>query len=567
MVTLGISEDQFDSGAALSDGTRLLFASNEERYTRRKNEGGFPHRSLQALLEYTGIDAGDIERIVIPGFNTPPLPVRMFPGIHRTNFDARRRDPESPTARFMDFVRYHTPITHAREHDWVSLACRPMLRPVTRRKLPGVLRNRPLEFLEHHHVHAAGAWVLSGIDEALCVTADGMGDGLSSTVSRCTPGGGVERIAAMRWSDSFGLMFEMLTEAMGFVSHRDEGKLTGLAASGDPRAVKLPSMFHVQEGQLCYHGQYGASGIRWARRELVEKYRREDIAAWAQEQLESNMLALVEYWLARTGLRSLVLAGGIFGNVKLNQRLHELDAVERLFVVPNMGDGGLSASACCAAGAVARAPITDVFLGEGYDTAACEAALKAAKLDYIRCDDPESTAAQMLAEGNMVARFRGRMEWGPRALGARSILAPASDPVIVERLNQALARSDFMPFAPALLDEDADDYLEGLTAARHAAEFMTVCFRCKQRMRDEFPAVVHVDGTARAQLVRADRNPGLHRVLSEYKARTGQTAVLNTSFNIHEEPIVRTPEHAVRAFQTARLDCLLLEDFLVKRPA
>jgi len=325
MVTLGISEDQFDSGAALIDGARVVFAANEERYTRRKNEGGFPHHSLAALLDYTGIDSRDIDRIHVPGYNSPPFPVRLFPAIHTTNFEARRRGHDSAAVRIIHFVRYHTPIAHAKEHSWFSRACRPLLAPITRPKLPPALRSRPIRFLEHHHTHAVGAWVLSGIEEALCVTADGMGDGLSTTFNHCAPDRGVQRIGAVPWSASFGLLFEMLTEAMGFVCNRDEGKLTGLAASGDPKAVAMPSPFQVRDGQLYYSGVYEAAGVRWAREQLLSKYRREDVAAWAQLLLETHLIELVDYWLKHTRLRALVLAGGIFGNVKLNQRLHELN--------------------------------------------------------------------------------------------------------------------------------------------------------------------------------------------------------------------------------------------------
>ena len=192
-------------------------------------------------------------------------------------------------------------------------------------------------------------------------------------------------------------------------------------------------------------------------------------------------------------------------------------------------------------------------------------AAKEQGLQVESCADISSRIASVLADGQLIARFAGAMEWGPRALGNRSVLAATQDRGVVQRLNNCLKRSEFMPFAPAVLAEDADSYFEGLDKARHSAEFMTTCFNATAKMREEHPAVVHVDGTVRPQLVRRENNPGFHDVLSAFRRLTGSGVLLNTSFNIHEEPIVRTPREAVRSFLEAKLDYLTMGPLLIHR--
>ncbi len=565
MLILGLSEDLFDAGASLTDGERVLFAANEERYTRRKNEGGFPRRSLEAALRETGATLADVDRVCVSGLMTPPLPVRLFPKLHDWIYAVKRDKRDTLLRRAMDGVTFLTPLSHtapdAASRGWV----RRMLPAVMRRRLPGLRPGVPVEMVDHHEGHAAGAGFLSGYDRALCVTADGMGDGLSLTVSRFDAETGVERLWAVPSRDSFGLFFEALTEAFGFVPCRDEGKLTGLAALGDPARVREPELFRMDGESIVYTGPHGRQGVVWAKDTLLRKYPREDVAAWAQDILEKTVLDVARRWVDRTGLTRLAVAGGVFANVKLNQRLHELDGVETVFVYPNMGDGGLSLGAIAARGGLKPQRVRDVFFGDGYPDARLEQALRGAGLSYERRDDIGGAVAERLAEGALVARFDGRMEWGPRALGNRSILAPACDAKVPDRLNTLLRRSDFMPFAPALPEEDADLYVARGGAARHAAEFMTVCFNCTPLMAERYPSVVHVDGTARSQFVRADANPGFHRILARYRELTGGGVVLNTSFNMHEEPIVRTPEEGADTFVRAGLDWFAMGPFLARR--
>jgi carbamoyltransferase len=562
MLVLGLNQDLYGSGAALSDGKSLLYAANEERFTRKKNQGGFPAQSLAGLFAYTGVSPRDIEHIAICGINTPPLPLRILPNLQLWLNESQTARSTTLFRRTADLAVRYTPIAHGSPESAGARAVRRILPGVIRRLLPAELRHAKIHIAEHHRAHAACAFLLSGFDAALCMTSDGMGDGVSLSISRCR-GKGVERIYWASSRDSFGLFFETLTEAMGFIPCRDEGKVTGLAAHGDSAVVAAPSPFTVRDGRNHYEGPRGLAAVQHFRNTLLKEYRREDVAAWAQDLLDRHLVEIARFWLKETGFRRLVLGGGTVGNVKTNQRIHEMPEVDEIFVAPNMGDSGNPVGALAATGFLEPSRLQDVFLGDDFSDAEIKAALDEAGLKAERPEDIHDTMGEHLAAGKTIGRFTGRMEWGPRALGNRSILAAASDPGLVQRLNHQLRRTDFMPFAPAIAEEDIERFLNHYSAGLYAGEFMTVCFQCSQAMHDAFPAVVHVDGTARAQVVRQDFNPEFHAVLQAYKRRSGAGVLLNTSYNIHEEPIVRTPMEAIRAFQNAKLDYLAIGPYLV----
>jgi carbamoyltransferase len=562
VIFLGISQDRYESGICLADGGRVVFAANEERYTRRKNQGGFPQQALAAAFRTTGIAASDVGHVCCAGLMTPPLPLRAFPRLHHWFFDADRTGATPRRDRIVEAVALHTPLAHTSETSALRRVLRPLLAPAVRRTLPRALRQAPISFTEHHGTHAHAAWSLSGFPEALAITADSMGDGLSASVGDCRDDR-IERLWSAGARHSLGRFYEIVTEALGFLPSRHEGKVTGLAAHGDPARIDVGSPFSWQDGQLIYAGQDGSAGVAWVRDRLLRHHRREDVCAWAQAVLEENLVTLARTWLARTGHRRLVVAGGVFANVRLNQRLHALAEVDDLFVCPNMGDGGLALGAVAACGGLARRPVADVFWGDEFPDVTVGAALDASGFCVEEASDVDDRIAAQLARGGIVGVFRGRMEWGPRALGNRSILASATAPEVSARLNRMLVRSDFMPFAPAILAEQADDFLRGIGPARSTARFMTCCFDATDRLRREHPAVVHVDGTVRAQIVDADANPALHRVLVALQQRTGSGVVLNTSFNRHEEPIVRTPQEAIDTFRFAGLDALAIGPYWI----
>jgi carbamoyltransferase len=299
------------------------------------------------------------------------------------------------------------------------------------------------------------------------------------------------------------------------------------------------------------------------------------VAAAMQSVTEEVITALCADAVTATGIPNLALAGGIFANVKLNQRLLDLDVVDDVYVHPNMGDGGLAAGAALQVAADERPADerllpsfrSDVYLGPEYTDDEVGAVLQSQGRSFTECDDIEDRVGQLLSEGTVVARHAGRMEYGPRALGNRSLLVQPTDPTVNDWLNARLERTEFMPFAPATLEEHAADFFLGWRPEQVAARFMTITYDTAKSARDQAPATVHVDDTARPQIVRHQDNPSYHRIIDAYRERTGIPSIINTSFNMHEEPIVCTPEDALRALDQGSADVLAINRFLVYPPS
>ncbi|MCX8065801.1 MAG: hypothetical protein N3G21_11630 [Candidatus Hydrogenedentes bacterium] len=566
MIILGISEDFFDSGITICYGDEILFMSNEERYTRRKNEGGFPYFSLDAGLRYLGISLKEISAVCVSGVFTPFPVFRIFPSIHKKAFESRRRREEKKIwSSLTEWAVNRSPISYRNPSPFVKKVVSPILRKLLVSKIPDLSEEAKISFVEHHEAHAWGAFFTSGFEKALIVTADGMGDGLSLTVS-VGSSNSVNRVWQVSAKNSFGIFFENLTEIMGFVPCRDEGKLTGLSAHGDAQVVKEENPFKWDGSNIVYCGPRGRKLKLWLCN-LFEKYGRENLSAWAQNILEKVICDVVKHWVSRTGINKIAVAGGVFANVLLNMRIHELPEIEELFVYPNMGDGGLSLGAICATFKFFPKPLAHAFWGDSFPEMIVLDTLCSSGLAYTKLAPNEiaPVVARAIVEGKFVGRFVGRMEWGPRALGNRSILSDCRSEEVSDKLNKMLCRSEFMPFAPAIIYEDASKFLIGYDKAEHAGEFMTTCFMTSNKLREKHKAIVHLDGTCRAQIVKKENNPAFYDVLHEYKKLSGSGVVLNTSYNIHEEPIVRTPQEAVDTFVRAGLDFLFIEDFVVAK--
>ncbi len=564
MVVLGIYDGTHDAGAAVVRDGVLVAASSEERFTRHKGQGGWPMHAIQDCLERVG----EVDVVAFSGFFNPNPVLRGFrPAQKRFKLDDGwfyQEDP-GPGARVGEWMQFESPFPRMRSDGLPARAITPTLRRLLAQHVRYAVASAPIELWDHHQSHAAAAWYTAPHPDALVVVADGIGDGLALTVWRPGPNG-PERVAAMPYPHSYGLLYATLTGFLGFRPFRHEGKLTGLAALGDPAAVRVPFPFRGPPDERRFTERFGAPLRPWL--ELLRPYRREDVCAWLQKGLEDELGGIVSTWMARTGLRHLALAGGVFANVRLNQAVAALPGVESLHVFPHMGDGGLAPGAAFLSWAArtpdARpTPLRDAFLGPAWDADAIAGALTSAGFTPRRVQDLEEQVAERLAKGQIVARFDGAMEFGPRALGNRSILAAATDRTMTDRLNVALSRSDFMPFAPVLLADDAADWTDDVDHVRDAARFMTVTTRARPALAAACPAAVHVDGTLRPQLADPVTTPGLARTLAAYRRLTGVPAIINTSFNLHEEPIVRSPEEAVATFRKARIDALAIGPFLV----
>lgn len=578
MRILGISDGQTSGAAVLEDG-RIRSAINEERIVRIKLARGFPHASIGEALRLAGVSASDLDGVAVAQTDMELREeVTGWPGW----FEARGEGAELHNIFFQAASRFGSlaPRIPLLKRAYYSLRA-PAYRQ-RRKRIVEILREEfgitaPVRFIDHHYAHATSAYYTAGFDDALVVTLDGGGDGSCSHVYSVRDGR-FERLVDIDSYDSLGNYYAYVTALCGFKAKRHEGKITGLAAQGDPIYKDLlTSMIGFEDGRLVNRGRVLFGGaLKELERRLPSGWTREDLAASIQVVTEEIARSYVGHWVRASGHSNVALAGGVCANVRVNEEIHSLPDVERTFIHPGMSDEGLAVGAALAVDAelarergIERRPhsLPDVFLGDAYGDREIEEALSDVGLDMAHHPGRiEAEIADKLAKGNVVARFNGRMEYGPRALGNRTILYQPGDPSVNDWLNELLHRTEFMPFAPATLYERAPELFHDSEGAQDTARFMTITFHCTDWMRERCGGVVHVDGTARPQLVRQEDNPSFRSIIEEYGQRTGVPVVINTSFNIHEEPIVRSPRDAVRAFLDSRLDYLAIGDYLVEGP-
>jgi carbamoyltransferase len=564
-VLIGYHRSHEASVAVMDAAGRPRFAVAEERFTRRKMQGGWPARAAAWATDHFEIDGAEVVGGGLP---------------------LRRR-----FAREARLALYNA--AHGRLQDVHPKRFRKLADAALGRTAKGegeLFPEATRHHVDHHTCHAASAYFQSGFEDAEVITVDGVGDTYSARVFRGERG----RLRALRsyFHTQFplGHAYEYVTTLLGFHPHRHAGKVTGLAAHAAPddrlsRAMErwLDEVWSRRAGRPYFfmmHSTHGStagdSAFDQARRELRElrqtrfgDWSDAELASVIQSLLEREVTRLIEANVPRIEGQPICLAGGVFANVKLNKLVKEM-GFGRIFIQPGMGDVGLAVGAplqvLAERGELRPYPLEHVYLGPEFGEAELLDALRSHGLAARRHDPVEPEIARLLADGRVVARFNGRMEFGPRALGNRSILYHASDAEVNDWLNKRLRRTEFMPFAPAVLRDEATASFRGLEGAEHAAEFMTITFDCTDEFKRRCPAAVHVDGTARPQLVKESTNPSFAAVLREYRRLTGIGAVVNTSFNMHEEPIVCTPDDAVRAFLQGRLDYLAMGPFIVEHP-
>jgi carbamoyltransferase len=570
---LGIS-DGMNGGAALIEDGRLTFAVQEERLIRAKMATGFPRQSIATLLEGTATEPRDVTAIGVATvnefFREPAVAYDGWLMREQTALKELLLNVSSGVTRFAGA----SPLLKRSYYRLKGLLGEQRRRAIRKRLRGEWGFTCPIHFVNHHFAHACSAFFTSGLGEATVITMDGAGDNSSSHVYAVRAG-----CFQMLWNvdslDSIGNYYAYVTHICGFRAQKDEGKITGLAAYGRPTYLEtLKKFMNYEEPSPRNKGRvFYWAAVRALKQALPDSLSERDLARSMQELLEEACSRYVGHWVDRTGCRHVALAGGVFANVKLNQRIHQLENVDSVFIHPGMGDEGLAVGAAFAlASRVARAanceiaPATlrDVYLGPSYTEGELQRALDKAGLRAERVPNIEQRIARLLADGHVVARFDGRMEYGPRALGNRSILYQATDPAVHEWLNKKLKRTEFMPFAPVTLQEFAHQCYRNIRGAEYPARFMTITFDCTDWMRTHCPAVVHVDGTARPQLIARDANQGYYQIVDEYRKLTDLPSVINTSFNIHDEPIVCSPSDALRAFKDADLDYLALGNYLLR---
>jgi len=574
---LGVS-DSHDAGAALVVGGRLVAAINEERLNRRKMAAGMPLAALDAIWDVAGVRPEEVTAVGLAGRSTSGAAIPMN---NDFSDDAGRHLASQLVAESIDAI----PGARSVLASPAALAAYRGLMPLRAARRRGEVQRLLAEHgvratvraFDHHDAHLASAYYTSGHADALVLSNDGFGDGLCAKVAvgdRSTRR--LRNLAQNSFFNSLGVYYNFVTLFCGFRKSHHAGKTTGLAAYGDP-ARTLPVFRELlawdeAEGMYRNRGRVFRNCIADLRRRL-EGVSPEDAAAGIQHHCEDLLTAMARHYVAKLGSRHLALVGGVHANVKINQRIAAIEGLESFFVFPNMGDGGLAAGAAFLAaaddveGGVAPHRLEHVYLGPDYGEAAIAAAIERHGLQAARMADPAQEVAALLAADRVVARFAGAMEFGPRALGNRSILYPATKPEVNKWLNQQLRRTEFMPFAPVIREQDATAFLRGYTSVTaHTAQFMTLTYDVTERCKREAPAITHVDGTARPQVLRPGVNPGYHAILDAYHRATGLSVLVNTSFNMHEEPIVCTPEDAVRAFLDSNIDALAAGPFLLLRP-
>lgn len=530
--------------AIVSPDGEPVFALSLERITRIKQDG----RSPQALLE--SIPFEQIDSVAISTESVFSSPERWQSRILDNKLPLPRDGGLHHTQPFYDFLE--------------SIPCRK-------------------EFVCHELAHAASAFWLSDFHESICLTYDG---GMFNSPWF----GGVysaDREKGLQVLDQFSALhyskvttlYTFITALLGFTPNKHEGKITGLAAYGQSNASSRKLIHHwfynrfleiesVMDWVFPYDDHLPAlllvdeSKMDTFRQES-SCFTREELAATVQEFAEGHVLDLLRKIRALGwSHENICLAGGLFANVKINHRVLEI-GFRKLFVAPPMTDDGTALGAALQAVWLQHKPTfknqCSMFLGPCYTKQAIQTTLREEGIQYQELSTPEEKLAILLAEGAVIGVFQGNMEFGPRALGHRSILSQATNHNINSILNARLGRTEFMPFAPITREEDAFFCYQNIESVCQAIDFMTVTVNCTEEMLSCCPAVVHVDGTARPQIVHKNTSPFIHSVLTHYKAITGIPALINTSFNIHEEPIVCSPQDALRGFYGARLDYLYFE--------
>ncbi len=574
MLVLGLHLDTHDSGAALVADGQIVAAANEERFSRVKMDGAPPRQSISAVLETAGVLPRELQIVAIsgvrPGWQKYWLNFRQQ--WNRVTFTRGRYLQSFYTLQSFDRARLlrQTGVAALVETRSTIAATFALVEELRRQGFAG-----EVQFIDHDESHAASAYYTSGFSECFVAVLEG-----SSFTNTCSfwqgRDGRVTKIGEVPLPHSPGRYYEVVTRILGFHPKKHGGKITGLAAFGDPaRLAPVVNKLLWAEGTTLkvspklyvMNEEYFARGKKLPA--VFAGQRREDIAAAFQRRLEDVCVEVISAWKRLAPFTRLALAGGVVANVKLNlELLRQLD-LQEIFVHPGMGDVGQALGAALAAysrhASLVPFCLGQVYLGPAFDAVRATAALTAARLPVHRVDNVADWAARQLHHNRVVGLYQGRMEYGPRALGNRSILYPATDPKVNDWLNQRLKRSEFMPFAPVTLAERADDCYDLVSRCRHTAEFMTIALPATTYMRAKMPAAVHVDGTCRPQLVTRQANAVYYDILKHYEQLSGLPSLVNTSFNMHEEPIVCTPKEAISAYQQSELDCLVLGNYVVER--
>jgi carbamoyltransferase len=571
---LGLNAYHGDASAALVIDGELVAAAEEERFNRLKHVAGFPTLAAAWCLEDAGLSVGDVDHVAIGRDPRANLRAKVLQTL------GRLRNPRYVADRMRSMSRVRGVKDDLAEALGIS---------------SGAMR-ATFHNIEHHQAHAASAFFVSPFDEAAVLTVDGFGDFASALVA-VGRGSRIEVLDRVTFPHSLGIYYTAVTQWLGFPKYGDEGKVMGLAPYGEPdvhRAqmrdlVKLNGdLFELNLDYFTHHDRgvdmtwtEGPPSIgrvfsprleevfgpaREPTGELTKHH--EDVAGALQAVLEDAYLHVVTATQRRTGSTNLCLAGGVALNAVANGRIRRETPFDGLYIQPAAGDSGIAVGAAYHVwhqelGRERSFVMDHAYTGPAYSDARCGRALRAAGLESELLDDDAlfRLVAERIAAGDVVGWFQGRMEFGPRALGNRSIVTDPRRHDMKDILNARIKhREPFRPFAPSILAERTGDWYE----QDYTSPFMILVYKTKADKRDKIPAVNHVDDTGRLQTVERHVNPRYYRLIEEFEKLTGVPVLLNTSFN-ENEPIVMTPEHAVDTFQKTHMDVLALGNHVVRR--
>ena len=562
MYILGIW-DGHDAGAALIEDKEVIYAANEERFTKRKLEIKFPYHSVRAALAYANLKPTDIEHISFTTTELTKTLERIYPRMAEIYYQFRRRKiPKPMLENFRHNIKYT--LTGA----GILPLCTPISKSIISRRLSHLgFRDFKLHVVEHHTAHAATAAFTSGFQKALVITLDGLGDGLSGSVS-VYENGKMERHMAIRARDSLGVFYEQVTNIVGMRELEDEGKVMAMADYSYPfdyESNKLKDFFKVEGTVLS--AKYNFRKEFSMLQKIAWQLPREQFAYMAQQLLENTVLKFVSNVCDRFGIENVVFAGGLFSNIKANMRIRGLEHIKHWYVFPHMGDGGIALGSALYTNYMLTGTTTHSFsayLGNQYSQdETIEHIKKDRQFEFTAepIQDQARHAAELISNGNYLFWFQGRMEYGPRALGDRSILASPESEEVKDRLNLHVKRREwFQPFAPSLLEEEANRilYFDG----KGYDKYMTMGYMVREDARDITKSVVNVDHSARPQMV-GEENPAYKQLLASVRRLTGYGIVLNTSFNLHGMPIVMDPADAIATMKATKTKYMFINGVTV----
>jgi carbamoyltransferase len=571
MYTLGINAAFHDSSACLVKDGQLLAAAEEERFTQIKHGKRpvpfstyeLPYHAIDYCLKVAGIHLNDVDHVAYAfdpylllgnyrGKATIPIPLEPGLGGPASGFDS----PWDPLF-LSSMVRAKNHLLDGYPHH-------------LQQRFKGTSRDRMRwHFVEHHVSHAASAYYPSPFDRAAVMTLDGRGE-IATTTYNAGRGPELTRIGQVNLPHSLGLLYERVTTYLGFLHSSDEYKVMALASYGKPAFVRdFRDMIHVGAG-----GQYTITNERLEERFGPSRLKSDpftghhfNIAHSLQLVLEETTLELAHWLHGQTRDENLCLAGGVALNCVLNARLRDKGPFKNIWVQPAAGDAGTALGAALwidlqeQPDGAKHYQMPHAYWGPEYADEEIEKFLKWAKVPYRKMTDVAGEAAALLAEDQIIGWFQGRMEFGPRALGSRSILASPIHADMQARLNEVKDREDFRPVAPVVLEEDAPEWFVGATRS----PFMLFVYDVQPDKADRIPAVRHVDGTARIQTVNAGQHPRYHALLRAFKEKTGVPVLVNTSFNTLGKPIVCTPRDAVECFWSSPFDALVIGSYLIRK--